>query len=121
MTRRSLLLALGLLSCAAPAHADTLREAIAAAYATNPELAEARARQDALAEADNFAAIVELRDTVRAVETAWPEREAARRRESVSRQVLEAAQLALARARSDLQVAQASALRASGMLDREAF
>ena len=33
------------------ASAETLREAIAAAYATNPVLAEARARQDALSEA----------------------------------------------------------------------
>ena len=33
------------------AHAETLREAIAAAYATNPVLAEAQARQDALEEA----------------------------------------------------------------------
>ncbi|WP_374406400.1 TolC family outer membrane protein [Pelagerythrobacter sp.] len=36
---------------AAPVQAETLREAIAAAYATNPDLAEAQARQDALAEA----------------------------------------------------------------------
>lgn len=35
---------------AAPASAETLREAIATAYATNPQLAAARARQDALAE-----------------------------------------------------------------------
>jgi outer membrane protein len=34
-----------------PAHGETLREAIAAAYETNPELAAARARQEALAEA----------------------------------------------------------------------
>jgi|TARA_R100000049_G_C1941080_1_gene85270 outer membrane protein len=34
-----------------PAHADTLREAIARAYATNPALAEAQARQEALEEA----------------------------------------------------------------------
>ena len=35
----------------APAQADTLRDAIAAAYATNPTLAEAQARQGALEEA----------------------------------------------------------------------
>ncbi|MGA1797673.1 TolC family outer membrane protein [Sphingomonas sp. 4RDLI-65] len=35
---------------ATPASAETLREAIATAYATNPQLAAARARQDALAE-----------------------------------------------------------------------
>lgn len=44
-------LAAALLVIAAPAQAETLREAIAAAYATNPELAAARARQEALAEA----------------------------------------------------------------------
>ncbi len=35
---------------AAPASAETLREAIAAAWEGNPELAAARARQEALAE-----------------------------------------------------------------------
>lgn len=40
-----------LLLAAQPAHGETLREAIAAAYATNPELAAARSRQEALAEA----------------------------------------------------------------------
>jgi outer membrane protein len=39
------------LALAAPASGETLREAIAAAYATNPQLAAARARQEALAEA----------------------------------------------------------------------
>jgi len=39
----------GLLLCA-PASAETLREAIAEAYATNPQLAAARARQEALSE-----------------------------------------------------------------------
>lgn len=42
---------LSVLLIASPAGADTLREAIAAAYATNTELAEARARQDAREEA----------------------------------------------------------------------
>lgn len=37
-------------SAPGPVSAETLREAIAAAYATNPQLAAARARQDALAE-----------------------------------------------------------------------
>ncbi|MDY0957077.1 TolC family outer membrane protein [Sphingomonas sp. CFBP8993] len=40
---------------AAPASAETLREAIAAAWEDNPELAAARARQDALAETPNQA------------------------------------------------------------------
>jgi outer membrane protein len=48
MTKR--LAAIALLLSAAPASAETLREAIAAAYATNPQLAAARARQEALAE-----------------------------------------------------------------------
>jgi outer membrane protein len=39
-----------LLLAAQPAHGETLREAIAAAYETNPELAAARSRQEALAE-----------------------------------------------------------------------
>ena len=39
------------LCLAMPAPAETLREAIMAAYATNPQLAAARARQEALAEA----------------------------------------------------------------------
>ena len=46
---RSLLLAVALFH-AAPASAQTLREAIAQAYATNPQLAAARARQEALEE-----------------------------------------------------------------------
>ncbi|MBX7535386.1 TolC family outer membrane protein [Qipengyuania sp. GH1] len=54
MTRRLLtgftLLAGLLMIFPAQARADTLREAIAEAYATNPVLAEARARQDALEE-----------------------------------------------------------------------
>lgn len=45
--RRAFIAALCL---AAPASAETLREAITAAYATNPQLAAARARQEALAE-----------------------------------------------------------------------
>ncbi|MCI1143938.1 TolC family protein [Sphingomonas sp. WKB10] len=48
MTKR--LAAIALLLSAAPSSAETLREAIAAAYATNPQLAAARARQEALAE-----------------------------------------------------------------------
>lgn len=50
MTRRLVLLA-ALLLPAAPCPAETLREAIEAAWAGNPELAAARARQEALAEA----------------------------------------------------------------------
>ena len=49
MTRR-FAIAVALLA-AAPARGETLREAIAAAYAGNPQLAAARARQEALAEA----------------------------------------------------------------------
>lgn len=49
MTRAGLLLGIALLA-AAPTHAETLREAIAQAYATNPQLAAARARQEALVE-----------------------------------------------------------------------
>lgn len=48
MIRRAAIL-LGML-LSAPASAETLREAIAEAYATNPQLAAARARQEALAE-----------------------------------------------------------------------
>ncbi|MXP10588.1 TolC family outer membrane protein [Altererythrobacter halimionae] len=44
---KAALLAGALLLHPSPAQADTLREAIAAAYATNPTLAEARARQEA--------------------------------------------------------------------------
>ena len=51
MTRFAILLAGAALLAAAPAGAQSLREAIAAAYVTNPELAEARARQNALEEA----------------------------------------------------------------------
>ncbi|GAB5350026.1 TolC family outer membrane protein [Alteriqipengyuania sp. 357] len=47
---RAALLAGAVLLPSGAAHAETLREAIAAAYATNPTLAEARARQDALEE-----------------------------------------------------------------------
>ncbi|MBB4619303.1 TolC family outer membrane protein [Sphingomonas abaci] len=56
MTRRRTLpatspvAALVALLLASPAPAETLREAVAAAYAGNPQLAAARARQDALAE-----------------------------------------------------------------------
>lgn len=48
---QAVLLGAAALLCTAPAHADTLRDAIAAAYATNPTLAEAQARQEALEEA----------------------------------------------------------------------
>lgn len=48
---KAVLLGAAALLCTAPAHADTLRDAIAAAYATNPTLAEAQARQEALEEA----------------------------------------------------------------------
>lgn len=48
MIRRAAIL-LGML-LSSPASAETLREAIAEAYATNPQLAAARARQEALAE-----------------------------------------------------------------------
>ena len=50
MTRAALFGGSALLG-AAPAQADSLRDAIAAAYATNPTLAEAQARQEALEEA----------------------------------------------------------------------
>ena len=50
MNRRRTLLAGVALLAAAPLHAETLREAVAAAYATNPTLASAHARQDALSE-----------------------------------------------------------------------
>lgn len=50
MLGRALLVSAAMVA-ASPAQAETLREAIAAAYATNPELAEARARQDAREEA----------------------------------------------------------------------
>jgi outer membrane protein len=49
MTRRALA-AVAAFCLSGTASAETLREAIAAAYATNPQLAAARARQDALAE-----------------------------------------------------------------------
>ena len=49
MTRRALA-AVAALCLSGTASAETLREAIAAAYATNPQLAAARARQEALAE-----------------------------------------------------------------------
>jgi len=51
MISKAALLGAAALLCTAPTHAETLRDAIAAAYATNPTLAEARARQDALEEA----------------------------------------------------------------------
>jgi outer membrane protein len=51
MTRVAVTGAALLALVAAPAGAETLRDAIAAAYAANPTLAAARARQDALAEA----------------------------------------------------------------------
>jgi len=50
MNRRALLFAGAAVLAALPAHAETLREAVAAAYATNPTLASAHARQDALSE-----------------------------------------------------------------------
>lgn len=43
-------LGIGLACVTPPASAETLREAVEAAYATNPQMAEAWARQDALAE-----------------------------------------------------------------------
>ncbi len=53
MTGRGLMIAVALL-CAPPAvsraHAETLRDAVRMAWSTNPELAAARARQEALAE-----------------------------------------------------------------------
>lgn len=54
MNNRACVAAL-MLCLASPCAAETLREAIAAAYAGNPQLAEARARQDALAETPNQA------------------------------------------------------------------
>lgn len=53
MIRRATIL-MGLL-LPVPASAETLREAIAAAYETNPQLAAARARQEALAETPELA------------------------------------------------------------------
>jgi len=50
MNKRIALLAGVALLCARPAYAETLREAVAAAYAGNPTLASAHARQDALSE-----------------------------------------------------------------------
>jgi outer membrane protein len=50
MTRRTIA-AVVALCLSGSASAETLREAVAAAYATNPQLAAARARQEALAEA----------------------------------------------------------------------
>ncbi|GAM02609.1 TolC family outer membrane protein [Sphingomonas parapaucimobilis] len=56
MTRRRAWLLMGVaLIAAAPASAETLREAMAAAWEGNPELAAARARQEALAEMPNQA------------------------------------------------------------------
>ncbi|MEP9403153.1 TolC family outer membrane protein [Sphingomonas sp. VNH70] len=49
-TRRCALLLAGAMFLARPAGAETLPEALAAAWASNPELAAARARQEALAE-----------------------------------------------------------------------
>lgn len=56
MTKRGAWLLMGAaLSAATPASAETLREAMAAAWEGNPELAAARARQEALAETTNQA------------------------------------------------------------------
>ncbi|MET4898910.1 hypothetical protein RN629_17490 [Sphingomonadaceae bacterium jetA1] len=44
------LVSVAALLAAMPVSAETLREAIAAAYAANPQLTAARARQEALAE-----------------------------------------------------------------------
>ena len=101
--------------------------------------------------ADRYAAQAELRETIRAVETAWATLQAAGQRETASRdgllaaqialdgvraeyefglrstidillaeQSYRSAQLALARARSDVLIAQAALLRATGRLDRGA-
>lgn len=51
MNRALVLAGLATLALSAPAGAETLHEAVLAAYASNPSLAAARARQDALAEA----------------------------------------------------------------------
>lgn len=51
MTKRLATILVLVVALAAPAAGETLREAIIAAYATNPQLAAARARQEALAEA----------------------------------------------------------------------
>jgi outer membrane protein len=51
MSRRALVLLLLLACCAAPARGQSLAEAVREAYVSNPILAEARARQEALAEA----------------------------------------------------------------------
>jgi len=50
MNERNALLVGVALFAAFPAHAETLHDAVAAAYATNPTLASAHARQDALSE-----------------------------------------------------------------------
>ncbi|RMB28696.1 hypothetical protein C8J47_2925 [Sphingomonas sp. PP-F2F-G114-C0414] len=46
---------IGVAFLAAPVSAETLREAIATAYATNPQLGAARAHQEALAESQKQA------------------------------------------------------------------
>ncbi|MEC8179314.1 MAG: TolC family protein, partial [Pseudomonadota bacterium] len=116
-------------------------------------LVASRVREaEATARADRYAVQAELRETMRSVETAWATLQAAKQRETASRDGLEAAQialdgvraeyefglrstidillaeqsyrsaqLALARARSDVLMAQAALLRATGHLDRAAF
>ncbi|MBY8337675.1 TolC family outer membrane protein [Alteriqipengyuania sp. NZ-12B] len=116
-------------------------------------LVASRVREaEATARADRYAVRAELRETMRAVETAWATLQAAGQREEASRDGLAAAQialdgvraeyefglrstidillaeqsyrsaqLALARARSDVLMAQAALLRATGHLDRAAF
>ena len=66
MISKAALLGAAALLCTAPAHAETLRDAIAAAYATNPTLAEAQARQEALEEAPEQAR-AEARPTLSAI------------------------------------------------------
>ena len=63
---KAVLLGGAALLCTAPAQAETLRDAIAAAYATNPTLAEAQAQQAALEEAPEQAR-AEGRPTLSAV------------------------------------------------------
>ena len=66
MISKAALLGAAALLCTAPTHAETLRDAIAAAYATNPTLAEAQARQEALEEAPEQAR-AEARPTLSAI------------------------------------------------------
>jgi len=102
--------------------------------------------------ADRYAVLAVARETIRSVDTAWADLQAATRRERaneegliaakltldgvraeyeyglrstldilLSEQSYRSAQLALARARSDVLIAQAALLKASGLLNRKAY